>query len=160
MTTYAAFIRGIMPMNPNMRNEKLRMVFENLGYSHVQTVISSGNVLFQSASKNIPELETEIEAALTEHLGFSNAVIIRSQEELEKILKKDPFKGATHSKETYLIVTFLKEKPREVFTVINVDGPRTPEFMKEAEKKYGKEITTRTVKTIERIVKKMQEMKN
>jgi hypothetical protein len=28
MKQYVAFLRGIMPSNPNMRNEKLRGVFE------------------------------------------------------------------------------------------------------------------------------------
>lgn len=42
MTTYVALLRGIVPLNPNMRNEKLRGVFEKLGFTNVRTVISSG----------------------------------------------------------------------------------------------------------------------
>lgn len=66
MNKYAALLRGIGPSNPNMRNEKLRGVFENLGFQNVQTVISSGNVLFETRSNNIKELEAIIEKALPE----------------------------------------------------------------------------------------------
>jgi uncharacterized protein (DUF1697 family) len=50
---YVALLRGIGPSNPNMRNEKLRGVFEKLGFDNVQTVISSGNVLFQTPTKDM-----------------------------------------------------------------------------------------------------------
>lgn len=63
MTKYVAFLRGIAPMNPNMRNEKLRTVMEDLGFSNVKTVISSGNILFESDEQNISKLEATIEAA-------------------------------------------------------------------------------------------------
>ena len=42
---YVALLRGIGPSNPNMRNERLRELFQKLGFQNVQTVISSGNVL-------------------------------------------------------------------------------------------------------------------
>lgn len=53
MTTYVALLRGILPLNPNMHNQKLRGVFEKLGFSNVHTVISSGNVIFETNSKNV-----------------------------------------------------------------------------------------------------------
>jgi uncharacterized protein (DUF1697 family) len=122
----------------------------------VQTVIASGNVIFESKSTNIEKLESDIESAIAKNLGFNSATFIRSQKELEKFIKKDPFKGASHGKETYLIVTFMKKKPYEVYNVVDISGPQTPEFMKNIEKEHGKEITTRTWKTIKRILKKMQ----
>lgn len=156
MTKYVALLRGIRPTNPNMRNDKLRGVFEKLGFRNVQTVISSGNVVFESASKSVPALEKKIETALPAQLGFTSMTIIRSQAELERLVAKDPFKGATHDRNSYLIVTFLKKKPREIYTVIDTRKTRTPDFMVKLEKQYGKEITTRTWKTIGRILAKME----
>jgi uncharacterized protein (DUF1697 family) len=155
MNKYAALLRGIMPTNPNMRNEKLRNVFETLGFSHVQTVISSGNVLFESKSKNTAELENKIEKALFENLGFRSATFIRSRKDLEDLIKKDPFEGREHSKSSYLLVTFLKKKPFLIFNNVNLASPRTPDIMRNIDKDHGKENTTRTWKTVERIVKKM-----
>src|SRR3990167_7756479 len=52
MTTYVALLRGIGPINPNMRPAKLKWGFEEMGFKNVRTVISSGNVVFESSSKS------------------------------------------------------------------------------------------------------------
>jgi uncharacterized protein (DUF1697 family) len=160
MTTYVALLRGIMPMNPNMRSEKLKGVFESLGFTKVATVIASGNVIFETTSKNEKALETKIEQGLFKQLGFKSATMVRSREELERLVKKNPFKDVAHSRHNYLIITFFKytanSGAREIATVIDLSKNKTPDFMRKAEKKHGKEITTRTWKTIERILKKMQ----
>lgn len=66
MTKYVALLRGIAPTNLNMRNDKLRGVFEKLAFENVKTVISSGNVIFESPSRRAKKLEETIEAALPE----------------------------------------------------------------------------------------------
>ena len=78
MTKYIALLRGIAPTNPNRRNDKLRGVFEKLGFANVKTVISSGNVVFESPSTSVRKLEDAIEKALPEELGFHSTTIIRS----------------------------------------------------------------------------------
>ena len=156
MTSYIAFLRGIMPTNPNMRNEKLRAVFEKLGFTNVQSIISSGNIIFQCDSKNISELEEKIEKALLKELSIQSPAYVRSKADIEKIIAEDPFPGATHSKTTYLIVSFLKQKPHEIFTVIDTTNSRTTNFMSNLDKKYNKEVTTRTWKTVERVLAKMK----
>ncbi len=155
MTSYAASIRGIMPMNPNHANAKLRRAFEDPGFANVQSDISSGNVIFDSASKSPSALEAKIEKALSAGLGIRGATHVRSREDLERIIAADPFKGKAHSRETYLLVTFKKDAPRQAFNEISVaNGPTS--FMSDLEKKYGKDITTRTWKTVNRIVEKMK----
>jgi uncharacterized protein (DUF1697 family) len=156
MNTYVALLRGIMPMNPNMKSEKLKGLFESLGFKNVATVIASGNVVFDSPSSDTAALETKIEKALPVKLGFSSTTIIRSKEELERLVKKDPFKGVEDKKPNYLVVTFFKDRKKELCTVINLDDGKTPDFMRNIEKKHGKEITTRTWKTVGRILAKME----
>ncbi len=157
MTTYVALIRGIMPMNPNTKSDKLKALFELLGFKNVATVIASGNVVFQTASANSAELETKIEKALTAKLNFTSTVIIRSEDELKKLVTKNPFKGIEDKKPNYLVVTFIKGKKGEIATVINLGTGNTPDFMRGIEKKHGKQITTRTWKSIARILKKMSD---
>jgi uncharacterized protein (DUF1697 family) len=159
-------------MNPNMRNEKLRGLFEELGFTGVKTVISSGNVLFEANEKDAAKLESIIEHALPEKLGFTSTAIVRSLTELQELVETNPFAGYEHSLKTSLNVTFLKEVPighqslegrgfsilnvsdREVCSVIDTSTAKTPDFMAKAEKAYGKQITTRTWKTVERIIQK------
>jgi uncharacterized protein (DUF1697 family) len=160
MTTYVALLRGIMPTNPNMKGEKLKGVFESLGFKNVATVIASGNIVFETNSTDIPALEAKIEKALPAQLGFTSATIVRSQQDLQKLVKKNPFKGIKDEKPNYLVVTFFKNRKPELCTVIDLSSGRTPEFMTTLEKKHGKEITTRTWKTVDRILKKMDSSKS
>lgn len=143
-------------MNPNMRGEKLREVFESLGFTKVATVIASGNVIFDSPSTSVTALEKKIESALPEKLGFSSTTIIRSQEEIEKLMKKNPFKGVKDEKPNYLVVTFFKDRRAELCTVLDLDAMEATKYMSSIEKKHGKQITTRTWKTIGRVLKKME----
>src|SRR5436305_15034078 len=114
MTTYVALLRGIMPMNPNMKGERLREVFESLGFQDVATVIASGNVVFTTRSNNAAVLEAKIEKALPKQLGFTSTTIIRSRDELERLVKKNPFKGVRDDKLMYPIVTFFKDGRKEL----------------------------------------------
>ena len=178
MTKYVALLRGIAPMNPNMRNDKLRGVFEKLGFENVKTVISSGNVIFESPSRGVKKLEETIEGAFPKQLGFTSTTIIRSRAQLQKLVDKNPFKGMEHSQKSSLNVTFLKKKKRThirfphkidnrdyellgmydgaICSVIDLTSEKTPDLMIWLEKQFGKEITTRTWKTVERILKAME----
>lgn len=171
MSKYVALLRGIAPMNPNMRNEKLRGLFEELGFTKVKTVISSGNVLFESPEADAAKLEAKIETALPDKLGFTSTTIIRSLDELQKLAAHEPFAGYEHGPKTSLNVTFLKHPSerhkqlegrgftiinisrREICSVIDISTSKTPNFMTKVEKAFGKQITTRTWKTVERIIK-------
>jgi uncharacterized protein (DUF1697 family) len=179
MTSYVALLRGISPSNPNMHNDKLRQFFEDLGFSHVRTLISSGNVLFEADSSNSELLQAKIESALPQRLGFSSTAILRSQKELQKLVDSKPFQQTEHTKTTNLNVTFLKIKThiplyfphqppqksytilsnsgREVCSIIDLSGSKTPDLMIWLEKQFGKTITTRTYKTVQRILIKMSE---
>jgi uncharacterized protein (DUF1697 family) len=177
MTKYVALLRGIAPTNPNMRNDKLRGVFEKLGFANVRTVISSGNVIFESPSRSVRKLEEDIETALPEELGFKSTTLIRSQRQLQGLVDKHPFQGLEHSQKSSLNVTFLKKKTKidikfphrvdnrdytllgmhsgAICSVIDLTSSKTPDLMVWLEKRFGKQITTRTFKTVERILKAM-----
>lgn len=174
-TKYVAFLRGIAPMNPNMRNEKLRSVFEDLGFSKVTSVISSGNIIFETDKKDIPALEATIERTLHTTLGITSTTIIRSAEQIQKLLDKKPFGTRQHTPTSYLIVTFLQSKPEhrlaipdsynvaalydsEVCTYVNSTDSKQPDPLWWLEKNYGKHITTRTWLTVERVMKKMRSL--
>ncbi|HYM65077.1 MAG TPA: DUF1697 domain-containing protein [Candidatus Sulfotelmatobacter sp.] len=152
---YAAFIRGVGPENPNMHGAKLKEFFEDLGFTNVHAVISSGNVVFETDKKGDINLEKFIEENLPIKLGFTRAVIIRSQNELKDLVKADHFKGVKDSPTSKLNITFLK-KGGEVFTIINPEVKGTTKVMYDLEKQYGKDVTTRTLGTIEKILKKME----
>lgn len=180
MHQYAALLRGIAPSGPNMTNDKLRGVFERLGFREVASVLASGNIVFGSAAADVPALEQRIEEALSSDLGIVSGTIIRSRSELRALVDSEPFPGLTHGRGTYLTATFLKdaattpaviseqpdprtqvvrydEAARVVLAITdNSDPGRTPDFMSWLEKTYGKDITTRSWLTVQRIVKKLE----
>ncbi|BCK54165.1 DUF1697 domain-containing protein [Nocardia wallacei] len=179
MHRYAALLRGIMPSNPNMRNEKLRGVFEGLGFDAVGSVLSSGNIVFGSAESDAAALESRIQKALNAELGIGGGTILRSREELRALVDSDPFPGLTHGRGTYLTVTFLKDRtaaapdalPAElaaavrivgydeaaaaVLAVIDNTASTTPNHMAWLESVYGKDITTRTWLTVRKVLAKL-----
>ena len=172
---YVALLRGIGPMNPNMRNEKLRGVFENLGFGNVQTVISSGNVVFESDQQDVGEMEARIEEAWPEQLGFRSTTIIRTSEQIHDLVARNPFGDRPDTPASNLQVTFLKREPdanlelpadaggftivavedRAICSALDLTGAGTPDLMRRLEKLLGKEITTRTWKTVHRIQRKL-----
>jgi len=174
---YVALLRGIGPLNPNMRNEKLRGVVESLGFRDVQTVISSGNVVFETGRRDVSALEARIEAAWPAQLGFRSTTIVRSRAEIEELVRLNPFGERADTPTTSCQVTFLKRQPepdldvsdapttggyafvavvgREICSVVDRSGPGTPDLMRRLEKQFGKEITTRTWNTVHRILRKL-----
>jgi len=171
---YVALLRGIGPLNPNMRNEKLRGVFEDLGFGDVRTVITTGNVLFDADTSDVGALEQQIEAAWPERLGFHSTTIIRTVEEVQQLVATDPFAGEVETPGRSFQVTFLKHVPdpgvaaggpeggdftsravgdRVICSVVDLTVARTPDLMRRMERTFGKQLTTRTWKTVHRIVR-------
>lgn len=175
MTRYAAFLRGINA-GVNVRMEDLRRVFESLGFKHVQTVISSGNVLFETGSVDVSSLERRIEVALEKKLGLKSSVNIRTEEELKAIVASNPFRNTETAPNTKPYVTFLKDEPRTdprspftrhekgyavlriadrvIFSIVDLSSGTTPDLMAVLDKEFGKKITTRAWNTIERVLRR------
>src|SRR5579864_1721905 len=103
---YVALVRGIGPLNPNMRNEKFCRVFESLGFHNVQTVMTGGNVLFETDTHDRKALEVAVEKALPAQLGFTATTIIRSHKHIQDLVDRNPFRGLEDSRSSHLDVTF------------------------------------------------------
>lgn len=139
-----------------MHNDKLCAVFERLGFTQVQPVLASGNLVFTATARSGAALEKKIEQALATQLGLRLDVIVRSQAEIEALLRSDPFQGKEHGRQYYLVVTFRKDDPAPVFNALDratMDGPK---FMSELERGLGKRVTTRTWNTLQKIAVKMR----
>lgn len=89
----------------------LRALCESLGFKNVKTYIQSGNILFNYDGLNAT-LEDKFELAINDKYGYEVPVIIKSLNELETIILKNPFvvKDVDNS---HLYFTFLKQKPTE-----------------------------------------------
>lgn len=168
-----ALLRGIGPGNPRMRNAELVRVLQGVGLDDVRSVISSGNLLFRSEERSRIRLEDRIEAALLDHLGAPCTTIVRSRRQIDELLRLDPFDGHDDEPDARCNVTFLKHRPpagvelpaagdgyeilalegQAVFSLVDTTRPTTPPFMAALERAFGREITTRTWRTVHRIAR-------
>lgn len=180
MTKYVAMLRGIGPGNPNMTKEAFTAFFEELGFTGVNVVLASGNIIFESPSSDAEALAKQIEAAMPRKLGFSRSAVIRSEPELQRLIDLDPFKGIEqqHNKAQYLLLTFFRHpttvslqlpltpegKPytllgqadNAVYGSVDLTIGKTTDYMTWLEKQFGKDITSRTPKTIRLILSRMR----
>ena len=112
MTTYISLLRGInVSGHKPIGMEELRYLYKSLGFSNVQSYIQSGNVIFSSEESSISTLVTIIQKAINDSFGFEVVVIIRTKEELNKIIENTPYSKQDISK---LHVTFLSDSPKSI----------------------------------------------
>jgi len=90
---------------------KLKVIFESAGFKNVVTFIQSGNVLFDTTTTETVLLRTKIEKMLVGALGYTVPAIIRSTDEMKKIVAKNPFADEHVEKKTKCYVMFLEKKP-------------------------------------------------
>ncbi len=112
MHTYIAFLRGINVGGYRLiKMQDLVRIFSAAGCKNVRTFQQAGNVIFESRSQNTKALTKKIEAALEKDLGYHVAVILRSLEELQRMVTRDRFEKFAKEKEVMLCVVFLAESP-------------------------------------------------
>lgn len=165
MPRYVAFLRGVSPMNASM--PALKACFEKEGFSNVRTVLSSGNVVFDSRSLSRTTLERRVEKAMQVELGRSFETFVRPAAYLQELIESEPFAPFRVPSAAKRVISFLpgpadskvrlpaekdgarilKVSGSEVLAVY-VPGPKGPVFMGLLERTFGKRITTRTLDTV------------
>jgi uncharacterized protein (DUF1697 family) len=94
MPKYVAFLRAINVGGHVVKMDRLRELFAALGFANVETFIASGNVIFDSKSKNTQALERKIEKQLQEALGYAVATFVRTTTEVAELAMHQPFPGS------------------------------------------------------------------
>jgi len=125
LQTFISILRGI-----NVSGQKkilmadLKALYESLRFKDIATYIQSGNVVFKSNEK-ITDLHIakKIEEAIFKNYNFQVPVIVRSSDEMKKIVSSNPFLKQKNIDVKKLHVTFLSEIPAKtaVETIENID---------------------------------------
>jgi uncharacterized protein (DUF1697 family) len=114
MPKYFAFLRAINVGGHTVKMDDLRSLFEELGFSNVETFIASGNVIFDSSSRSSKALEKKIETALQESLGYEVRTFVRSLNELADIAAHQPFPPKEMNAAGHTVyVGFMADSPSE-----------------------------------------------
>jgi uncharacterized protein (DUF1697 family) len=121
---HIAFLRAINVGGRTVKMDRLRGLFEALGFTGVETFIASGNVVFQSPAEDPRAMEQQIEAHLAASLGYQVATFVRSAAELADIAAYTPF-PADEMENNTLYVGFLQAPPNDE-TLGRLAALRTP----------------------------------
>ena len=175
--TYVVFLRGInVGGNTLLKMAQLKKGLESLGFKSVVPVLASGNVVFETPEEGSMVLKRRIEGMLAKNFSIQVVAILRTASEILGLIKANPFGRAQLSSDSKLQVTFLSQENNtdkkfpveltskdfkiaqvskaEVVSVVDLStNARTPELMKLLEKQFGKNITTRTWNTLEKVAK-------
>lgn len=169
---YVALLRGInVGGHKKVPMKELKKLLEAHAYKNVQTILNTGNVVFETTEAKSHQCQNIIE----EHFGFEVSTMIISHDQVVKIVKSDPFKKTAQLPNNQYYVTFSKTIASNVeiphssddgsFTIvaaskniilsyIDKNKIKTTEYMKILEKKFGKNITTRNFNTVKKIAQR------
>ncbi|HLL60890.1 MAG TPA: DUF1697 domain-containing protein [Candidatus Nitrosocosmicus sp.] len=172
---YIAFLRGInVGGHSKVSMTELKKLLESLSFKHVKTLLNSGNIVFESDEMDKSKLKVMIEKHLEEKFGFKILIIVRSHEEIQKLVASNPFNGIDCNSETRFYVTFLAEisdtnlsipyessdknfkiisaNNTEVISLLTITkNKKTTDAMKILEKEFGKNVTTRNWNTVKKL---------
>jgi uncharacterized protein (DUF1697 family) len=110
MPTYVALLRGInLGSHNKVAMPTLRTLLDGLGYQDVTTYIQSGNVAF-GGSDSAPKVGDAIHDAIAKEFGIDVAVVVRTRQQLKKVVDGNPF--AKKARDAgHLHVVFFTGKP-------------------------------------------------
>ncbi len=90
MTRYVALLRAVnLGSHKKLAMPALRELLSSLGYSDVETYLQSGNAVFTSPSP-AEEVAARIEDRLAADLGLTTEVILRTGEEMRRVVDDSP----------------------------------------------------------------------
>lgn len=172
MPKYVALLRAINVGGHTVKMDRLRQLFEELGFRNVETFIASGNVIFDSPSRTPQALERRIERHLHEALGYEVATFIRSPTELAAIADHEAF-PASEVEKCSLYIGFAGSAPtdaardklieartsidefhvndREVYWLCRKSFSESEFSGAKLEKTFGMPVTIRNVTTVRKL---------
>ena len=179
MPRYVALLGSINVGGNRLTMAELRKAFEAEGFENVETVVASGNVLFDFPERPSPGLEEKLGLMMRERFAMDSAVCVRTRDELAAAIAENPFAGIGEEK---LVHTHFLERPADPdqFAVLVADqADRGPEKLalgdravhidfvsgvgdsklsgKLLERRLGCRGTARNMRSLARIVAKMEE---
>lgn len=104
----------------------LSLLFHDLGFYDADTFIQSGNVIFTTSSgMSVIDISLKIEIAIHQKYKYDIPVMIRTFEEMKKLVPVNPYLAEENFDASKMAVIFLHEHPSEaqIQKVINIDYP-------------------------------------
>lgn len=111
MTTYVALLRGInVGRAKRVGMAELRGLLADLGYTDVQSLLNSGNLIFDARTAKPAAIAKKIETALPVRLGVVARVLVQPGEAFARIVAQDEL--ARRGDPARLLVAFCEDPSR------------------------------------------------
>ena len=177
MARYAALLGSINVGGNRLKMADLVAAMEKRGFANVETVVASGNVLFDHDRAPDAELQEAIAGLVKADFGIDTFAAVRTPDELEAALTESPFAGKGEDKLVH--VHFLADQPSQAqFAALIADHEgRGPEKLAPGsralhidyvsgvgnskltgsfiERRLGCKGTARNVRSLKRIIEKL-----
>ncbi len=179
MPRYVAFLGSINVGGNRLTMAELRAAFEAEGFVNVETVVASGNVLFDHDERPTRGLEEKLEFLLRHRFDMRSIAAVRSRDEVAAAIADNPF-AATGEANLVHTVFLDGEVDPDQFAVVVADlagrrserlalgdralyidfvngvagSPLTGPFF---ERRLGRRGTARNMRSLARILAKMEE---
>jgi uncharacterized protein (DUF1697 family) len=112
MPVHIALLRGINVGGRNLiAMSDLRDLLGALGFTEAKSLLQSGNLVFQSTRRTGASLERLLEAETKKRLAASADYFVRTVDEWQTIVARNPFPDEAKRDPSHLVVQFLKEEP-------------------------------------------------
>jgi uncharacterized protein (DUF1697 family) len=108
MPRYLALFGSINIGGRRLMMADLRAAFEAEGFTRVETVVASGNVLFDHAERPDAGLEEKLGLMMRERFGMSTVALVRSRDALAQAIAENPF--AADGEEQFVHTLFLDDQ--------------------------------------------------
>ena len=151
---------------------ELRTFLTELGFTKVQTLLQSGNVVFETAERSTQELEIYLAEETEQRFGLTTEFVVRTPQEIASVITRNPFPDEAIQDPGHLLVLFMKSVPetkdlealqaaivgREVVNAdgkhvyaIFPDGIGDSKLLSQLDRKLGKTWTGRNWNTVSKL---------
>ncbi len=105
LSRYLALFGSINVGGNRLAMSDLRSAFEAEGFTNIETVVASGNVLFDHAERPDQGLEEKLRLMMHERFGMNSVALVRSRDALARAIAENPFEA--DGQENFVHTLFL-----------------------------------------------------
>jgi uncharacterized protein (DUF1697 family) len=123
MAAFAIFLRGVnVGGRCIVKMSELKTLLHRNGFANVQTFLNSGNVTLTSAL-HPEEIKEKIAGILGKKYPFSVDFIVKTAQEMQAVISRDPFRREGGLDGSKKCIAFLSAPPlKELLSLVNEDG--------------------------------------
>ena len=131
MATYIALLRAVnLGSHNKVSMADLRALLVELGMTNPQSLLQSGNLVFESTTRATGPLEKLLEAAVAKQLGIDTPFCVRTAAEWQQVIADNPFPNEAKADPGHTILMCLKDAPPPAAVKALQDAIRDREVVK------------------------------